>query len=197
MTTSAHKTPASKPPAVAPEPTAAELKAARKFRLLQRKTDAELVRMYNNNERLKDQLHEDQQLIVQALGTRFPGQKQEEMLTTPDGTVQRKVTNTWLVDGDRVGELEEYFTRAELAGIFEEKHKHKVPDSRMGDLVAYLGKKVKDYVVTVTTYNITRTAQNRCKSDETFCRRLGDVVRVKQDVRISVTPATGGERGEP
>lgn len=169
-----------------PLPTA-EQKTARKFRLLQRKSDEELVRMYINNERLKDQLHEDQELILQALDTRFPCQKQEEHLPTPAGVAKRKVTNTWLVDGDRIGELEQQFTRAQLAEIFEEKHKHKVPESRMADLVAYLGKKVKDYVVTVTTYGITRTAQHRCKTDGYFRDLLGDVVTVKQDVKITVT----------
>lgn len=173
-------------------PTPAEAKAARKFRLLQTKTNTELVRMHNNNERLMDQLHDDQQLIEKALDTRFQGQRQEETLPTSEGIVKRKVTNVWLVDADRVTELEQHFTRAQLAEIFEEKHKHKVPDSRMADLVDYLGKKTKDFVVTTTSYGITRTAQHRCKADPLFRDRLGDVVTVKQDVRISITKV-----GEP
>lgn len=189
MPTARRETAATPPPADLMEPTHTELTRQRKFRLLQRKSNEDLVRMHNNNERLKDQLHDDQQLIEAVLNTRFEGVRQEETITTPEGIVKRKVTNAWIVDPEKVQELEPAFTRAELAEIFEEKHKHKVPDSRMADLVQFLGRKVKDFVVTITTHNVTRTAQHRWRADPRFADRLGHAVRVQQEVRITVTPA--------
>lgn len=167
--------------------------AERLHKIYDRQSDADLIKLHCTCQAVEMQAKAEQLAIEEVLQTRFPGLKMKEQIVTRFGVAERKVSNRYVPDPEKMEELRERLG-AEFSEYFTEKTSHTVPRDRIDELVEWLGEEADQFIITKPKFTATRAATDAVVlSTHREHDAIADAIDVFRTEHISVRPPSDEE----
>ncbi len=151
----------------------------------ERCTDTDLVAQHVTLGNLIANAQAEQLVLEDVLEGRFPAEKTREQIVTPYGVAERKVTNSYFPDTEKMDEL-----KAKLGPRFEEyikeTDKYRLAKAKVEELIQRLGPDSDEFFFHNVDYSATRKATDELMSDDGG--ELADFINVAQSIHVKVTP---------